>query len=207
MSNENKNTATGQDDWESGNGSGNTWNPKQNADKIPYAPADRVYDATKQPDHAEKDILIGHWIDKREGIGQYNSDVITVVSQKDGKKYDVWLDTVLGKELEKVPSMNILVRLEWLGTKLKDKMKEGQKGATFNAWDVKWKSSDTYKGQGAKPVTSTNVASSEEKPADQPTAESKVSETPKTKAPAATTAKKTEKVEDVDTGDNDDLPF
>jgi hypothetical protein len=187
-------TTSQDDEWESTKGSGSSWNPKQDDEGIMYAPAERVYDATKQPNHAEKDILVGYYIDKRDGIGQYNSSVITVVEKSTGTKKDVWLDTVLAKELDKVPSMNILVKLEWLGTKLKKDKKEGQKGATFNAWDVKYNSKDVY--QGGAPVP--NVASEAQQSKSVPES------TPAKPAPVKGAKMN---VDEVSGEDTDDLPF
>lgn len=176
-----------EDDFTSTKGSGNTWDPKQNEEKIPYAQENYPYDATAQANHKEKDVLIGYFVDRRDDIGKHKSSVITIQT-KDGEKKDVWLDTVLKQEIEKVPSMNILVRIEWTGTKLKDKMKAGQKGATYNTWNVGYKESDVLAGKEAV----TNVAETASSPSDN-----------------ATTPTPTDKV--MNTGaaanDNDDLPF
>lgn len=181
-----------EDDFTSTKGSGESWNPKANKDKVPYAPAERTFDATVQPDHKTKDILIGYFVDKREGVGQHLSTVHTfIVKDEQGqytKKVDVWGDTVLNKEIEKVPAMNILVKLEWLGQGVKKGMKEGQKGAGFNKWDVGYKADNVLPGANADK----NVAS-----------EVKVSETPPVQE-----SKATEKSVVVNANDDtSDLPF
>lgn len=185
--NQAQNVNNQEDDFTSTKGSGNTWNPKANEENIPYAPENRVYDATKQPNHSEKDVLIGYWVDKKEGVGKHKSTVISVVEKSTGKKFDVWLDTVLDGEFNKVPAMNILVKIEWLGTGLKKNMKEGQKGATYNLWSVGYKEKDTYNGGATVAVT--------------PSVSNTKSENPQQSTPAATN------ISVSSTNDNDDLPF
>lgn len=185
MTNQSKPVEQEDDGFTSTKGNGNTWDPKQNEDKIAYAPENRVYDATVQPDHKTKDVLIGYWIDKKDGVGKHGSSVITI-EDKEGVKHDVWLDTVLNSEFEKVPSMNILVRLEWLGTGLKKNMKEGQKGATYNKWAVGYKIDDVRPGAQATQKAVTNVAETKSEP------------TPETSKQTMSTS---------NTNDNDDLPF
>lgn len=151
---------TQDDGFTSTKGSGNTWDPKQSEDKIPYAPENRVYDATVQPNHKEKDVLIGYWINKKDGVGKHGSSVVTI-QDKEGVKHDVWLDTVLTGEFEKIPSMNILVKIEWLGTGLKKNMKEGQKSATYNKWNVGYKVDDVLAGAVATPSVSAPATETE----------------------------------------------
>ncbi len=175
-------------------GSGKSWNPKQNADKVPYAPAERSYDATVQPDHKTKDIFIGYLIDIRHGIGEHNSTVYTFVPKSDlTDKIDVWGDTVLNKEFEKVPGMNILCKIEWLGQGVKKDKKEGQKGAAFNKWFVGFNTDFVLPGK-----TATKLAPKTEEIAEEKT------ETPAVENKAA---EKNVVIPTTMVADNDDLPF
>jgi hypothetical protein len=108
-------------------GSGQSWNPKVNADGSPKMEA------------LETDYLDGYYASRRDGVGQYNSTVVTIQKDND-ERVDVFCDTVLGGEMDKV-RLGQYVRIQYKGKKLKKAALNKAPGALrdtdyFNDWEV-----------------------------------------------------------------------
>jgi len=89
--------------FESTKGSGNVWNPTQDAEGNPKFVG------------TEKDILDGYYIHKKEGVGQNNSNVYTLETEE-GVKNEVWGTKLLNDEFEKI-RLGKYCRIQWHGKK------------------------------------------------------------------------------------------
>ncbi len=97
--------------WKSKSQLGEVWDPKKNADNTARFIA------------SKDDYIDGVYMDRKEGIGQYNSTVHNVQDDS-GKLIAIWGDTVLNKEMEKY-KFGTYMRIKFEGRKAKKDTKEG----------------------------------------------------------------------------------
>jgi len=115
-------------EWKSTKGSGNTWNPTQDANGNPREVT---------PD----DYRDGYYIGSKHGVGQHNATVHTIETSE-GNKIDIWGTRALNGEIEKI-RIGQYIRIQWLGMKLTkggaSKQAAGQRLQTtdsFHSWEV-----------------------------------------------------------------------
>lgn len=112
--------------WKSTKGSGLTWNPKKDAD------------GNERDTATADDFIDGYYVNKKENIGEHNSNVYTI-QKEDESEIDVWGDTVVNSEMSKL-RIGQFIRLQWLGRKLKKSfdrpgVKINNKNS-FHNWEV-----------------------------------------------------------------------
>lgn len=143
-------------------GSGNTWNPKEDAD------GKAKYDVEEND---PSNVLQGFYVDKKDGVGEHGSS-IAVIEDDNQVRWDVWLDTVLNDLFSRV-RLGSYVQLVFEGKKLK-KASMGknpnklEKTDYFNKWDLKVASdvtpmdiNGTNKPQAPQPQGQSNAAAGE----------------------------------------------
>lgn len=111
--------------WGSKSQLGEVWDPKKNAD------------GTVKSTALDSDYLDGIYMDRKEGIGQYNSTVHNI-QDDNGKLWAVWGDTVLNKEMEKY-KFGTYMRIKFEGRKYKKDAKAGSPYSNTNSfwhWNV-----------------------------------------------------------------------
>lgn len=99
--------------WESQKNLGETWDPTVDANKAPRM------DATKD------DYIDGWYIDMKEQVGQYKSNVY-VLEKDNGEQANVWGRTVIDDQMKNIPAGSY-IRIQWLGRKLKKGSKDKTK--------------------------------------------------------------------------------
>src|ERR1044072_8354986 len=102
-------------------GSGNVWNPKKDAD------------GNERVKATDKDYLDGYYSGRKDNVGEHSSSVFTFTNKETGEETDVWGDTVLSSEMEKI-RLGKYVRIQWHGKKLKKAFAEGTKITDKNSF-------------------------------------------------------------------------
>jgi hypothetical protein len=107
-------------------GSGNVWNPKKDAE------------GNERMTASENDYLDGYYSNRKDNVGEHSSSVFTFTQKETGEETDVWGDTVLTSEMEKI-RLGKYVRIQWHGRKLKKAFTAGTKLTdknSFHNWEV-----------------------------------------------------------------------
>lgn len=119
-------------EWKSKSQLGEVWNPKQDANGAPKFVAE------------VDDYIDGVYMDRKDGIGQYNSTVYNIKGEG-GKMYAVWGDTVLNGEMNKY-KFGTFLRIKFAGRKRKKDVKETvaitDKNSFWN-WEVMYDASQS----------------------------------------------------------------
>lgn len=107
-------------------GSGNVWNPKKDSD------------GNERVEAKPSDFLDGFYVDRRDGVGEFNSSVFTFRNKETDEETDVWGDTVLTSELDKI-RLGKYVRVQWHGKKFKKAFQNAKtftQTNSFHDWEV-----------------------------------------------------------------------
>lgn len=110
------------------------WDPKKDAEGIRLIPANYVK-VWPEGTHVKEGIYENY---KEVHNDKWESPMrIYEFSNPDNPsdRFSVSADSVLHKKMQDIP-VGCLCWMEWLGTALKDKKKEGQDNATYNMWKV-----------------------------------------------------------------------
>lgn len=133
---------------------GEVWDPKKNPDGTPRFVAE------------ESDYLDGLYMDRKTGIGQYNSTVHNI-QDDNGKLWAIWGDTVLNKEMEKY-KFGTYMRIKFEGRKGK---KDNKPGVVLNDKNSFWHWNVMYdENQSGGEVSAADVNDAISAPSLAPTA-------------------------------------
>jgi hypothetical protein len=107
-------------------GSGNVWNPKKDTE------------GNERTTATDKDYLDGYYSGRKDNVGEHGSSVFTFTDKETGEDTDVWGDTVLTSEMDKI-RLGKYVRIQWHGKKLKKSFANAKTMTatnSFHNWEV-----------------------------------------------------------------------